>query len=284
MIKMVFAATLAVIFTFTTPALAQFSYTPTSRDHVGLYLGTQIWQIEPTGILGGENTLIDFNLKKEQQISVFIDIKQPISSLPNVRVSNTQLDTSGQTTLTRQFYFKDKTFAVGDKVDAGFNVSYVDYTLYYALFDSEDFSFELGITARDLNGDVTVARTTKISHDPCNDPNPAPDDPCIDQGNNAISSGKIRTDDIHPMLFVATSVGLPLTQLNVFAQADFSLRNDNALSDYQVGFSYDLSKIIRLPLNVTAGYRVVNIEFENLNSLYTDLEFNGAFVGMVAHF
>jgi len=284
MIKKVCAATLAALFTFTAPASADFTYTPKSSDDVGLYLGGQIWQSKASGIVGEEHTRIDFNLKKEQQIDYFIAVKHPFPLLPHARISHTTLDTSGVTTLTQAFSFDDKTFPMGDKVNASFNVSYVDYTFYYELFDNEIFSFELGLTARDLNGDVTVAGTTKSSHYPCNDPNPSPDDPCIDRGNTTISMGKIKTDEINPMLYVATNISLPLTNLSVFAQADFLSIRDHALSDYQVGLSYDLMRNKMVDFNVNLGYRVVKIEFENLNSLYTDLEFKGAFVGMVAHF
>lgn len=284
MIKTVFAATLAAFLTFSAPTSAQFTYAPTSRDDAGLYLGGQIWRSEASGVLGAEHTRVDFNLKKQQQINYFIDVKHPVSALPHLRISTTQLDTSGQTTLTQQFGFNDKTFPAAATVETSFHVSYIDYTLYYALFDSKDFSLELGLSARDLNGHVTVAGTTKSSDDTCNDPNPSPDSPCPDTGNNAISSGTIKTDDINPMLFVATNIGLPLTQLNLFAQADVSLLSDHLLADYQLGFSYDLHKLMRVDLQVTFGYRVVNMAFDNLNSLYTDLEFKGAFVGMIAHF
>lgn len=284
MIKTAFAATLATLFIFTAPATAQFTYTPKSKDDVGLYLGTQIWQSKPSGIFGEENTLVDFNLKQEQQINFFIDVKHPISSLPHIRISNTQLDISGQTTLTQKFYFNDKTFPIGDKVDAVFNVSYVDYTFYYELFDNEKFSFDLGLTARDLNGDVTVAGATESSDDSCYDPNPTPDSPCTNPGNTTTSIGKIKTDELNPMLFVATNINLPLTNLSVFAQADFLLLNDHTLSDYQVGLSYALIDSKLGSFNVNLGYRVVKMEFENLNSLYTDLAFKGAFVGMIAHF
>lgn len=284
MIKTAFAATLVVLVTFTASASAQFTYTPKSSDEVGLELGTQIWQNEPMGFFGEENTLIDFNLNKEQQINYFIGVKHPISFLPNARISSTTLDTTGHAALTQKFTFNEKTFPVGDKVDTRFNVRYIDYTFYYELFDSKNFSFELGLTARDLNGDVTVTGATKSSGDTCHDPNPSPDSPCTDAGNTALSSGKIKTDEITPMLYVATHIGLPFTHLSVFAQADFSLLNDRTLSDYQVGFSYDQLRFKMADFSVNLGYRVVKMEFVNLNRLYTDLEFTGAFVGMVAHF
>ena len=283
MIKKFFAATLAALFTFTAPASAQFTYTPKSIDDVGLYLGAQIWQSNASGVLGGESTLIDFNLKKSQQINYFIDVKHPISSLPNVRISNTTLDTSGNTTLTQKFGFDDKTFPIDSNLDASFNFSYVDYTLYYEFFDSEDLSFEFGLTVRDLNGDVTVGGATKSSGDSCNDPNPSPASPCTDTGNTT-STGEIKTDEIKPMLYVATNISLPVTHLNLFAHADYLLIDDHTLYDYQVGFSYNLRRIFMVDFNVNLGYRIVKMEFDNLNSLYTDLQFKGVFVGMVAHF
>ncbi|MCI2286020.1 hypothetical protein L3081_24690 [Colwellia sp. MSW7] len=77
---------------------------------------------------------------------------------------------------------------------------------------------------------------------------------------------------------------MPLTNLSVFAQGDFSLINDHTLFDYHVGLSYDLVKSRVGHFNLTLGYRAVKMEFENLDNLYTDLEFKGAFVGVIAHF
>jgi len=39
-----------------------------------------------------------------------------------------------------------------------------------------------------------------------------------------------------------------------------------------------------IDFDVALGYRVVNMEFEGLNNLYTDLEFKGAFASVIAHF
>lgn len=283
MIKTAFAATLAVLFTFCAPANAQFTYTPKSSDEVGLYLGTQIWQSEASGSLGEENTLIDFNLKKEQQLNFFIDVKHPISFLPNARITKTTVDTSGKTALTQKFSFIDKTFPTGNDVEASFNVNYVDYTLYYELLDNKTFSVELGLTARDLNGDATFTGIIKGTNS-CNDPNPAPDSPCTDESESTIPIGKVKTDTITPMLYLASHISLPFPDLIAFAQANVLSIKDHTLSDYQIGFNYELMKIMMMDVNLNLGYRVVNMELKNLNSLYTDLEFKGAFVGMVTHF
>lgn len=253
-------------------------------DTVGLYLGSQIWQSDASGTFGERNTLIDFNLEKEQQINYFVAVEHPLPFIPNVRISSTSLDTDGKATLTQAFSFDEKAFAIGDNVNARFNVSYIDYTLYYELLDNRKFSFDLGLTARDFNGDVTISGATETSDGTCNDPNPSPDSLCVDGGASATPIGKIKTDDIEPMLYVATDVSIPMTGLSVFGQGDFSLIGDHSIYDYQVGLSFDAVESMTVDLNVTLGYRVVKMDLEDLNNLYTELEFKGAFVGVIAHF
>jgi len=194
--KTVLAATLAVFFTANVQA-----------DTVGLYLGGQVWQNDVSGTFGDNNTPIDFNLKKEQQIDYFIAVEHPFPFVPNVRISRNKLDTNSKITLTQQLSFGSEVFPIGENVNANFNVSYIDYTLYYELFENGLFSFDLGLSARDFNGDVTVNETTRISYGTCNDPNPSPDSPCVDGGETLI--GKIKTNKIEPMLYVATKISLP---------------------------------------------------------------------------
>ena len=251
-------------------------------DTVGLYLGGQVWQSETIGVLGEKNALIDFNLKKERQVNYFIAIKHPFPLLPNVRIARTALDTTGSITLKQAFNFGGKTFAVGDTVNTRVNVSYIDYTLYYQLFDNDLFSFDLGLTARDFNGDVTVAGPT-IPVDSCIKVQP---NLCVstDGSNLFTPTGKIKTDEIVPMLYAATNINLPVKGLGVFAKGGFLSIGNHSLYDYQVGISYNLAYISKLDFELNLGYRAVKMEFEDLNNLYTNLEFKGAFVGVIAHF
>jgi len=292
--KTAFAVTLAALFTANVQA-----------DTVGLYVGGQVWQSEASGIFGEENTLIDFNLKKEQQMNFFVAFEHPFPLLPNVRIASSTLDTEGKTHLTQEFDFDDDTFSIGDDINASFNVSYVDYTLYYELFDNDLFSFELGLTARDFNGAVTVAEPTTTDTDtsvyeihyghshPIGTASLLTSGTTLEEGHvhpdpgtttSVSHKAKIKTDKIVPMLYVATNISLPLRGLSVFAQGDFLLIDDHSLSDYQVGLSYDLVDNQMMDFNLTIGYRAVNMEFEDLNNLYTDLEFKGAFVGVTVHF
>jgi outer membrane protein len=253
-------------------------------DTVGLYVGGQIWQSDASGTFGEQNTLIDFNLNKEQQSNYFVAVEHPFSLLPNVRISRTTIDTVGKTNLTQEFSFDDVNFLMDEDVNASFNVNYVDYTLYYELFDNGLFSFDFGLTARDFDGAVTVKGTTEIVTTIVEEVYPGYDHITVETSASVIPSGEIKTDEIVPMVYVATNISFRLTGVSLFAKGDFLLIDDHSMYDYQVGLNYNLVNNMMINLNMTLGYRAVKLEFEDLDNLYSDLEFKGVFVGVIAHF
>lgn len=277
-----FAATLATLFTVNVQA-----------DMVGLYLGGQILQSEVSGVFGEKNTPINFNLKKEQQVNYFIAIEHPFPLLPNLRISNASFDTTGKTNLTQKSNFDNETSHVSvdldADVDASFDVSYVDYTLYYELFDKALFSFDIGLTVRALNVDYsimesknTITTTRDFIWD--GEEHDEHDYHSVIEITNTVDTRKIKNDEVMPMLYIATNAALPLTGLSAFAQGDFLLKDDHTLYDYQIGLSYDLVDNRMIDLNLTLGYKVEKMKFEDLDNLYTDIDFKGAFVGIMAHF
>ena len=211
----------------------------------GLYIGGSIWSNEATGAFGEKNGLVDFNLKDEEQGSFYIALEHPLPLIPNLMIASTTIDTAGSTLLTQEFNFADKKLT-GD-VNTTFDVNYVDYTLYYELFDNGLFSFDFGLTARDFEGDITVA--------------------------SANETANLTVNEIVPMLYVSTIVGLPGTDFNLFANGNLLSIDDHTLYDYQVGVSYELIDNILVDVNLTVGYRSVKLELDDLDDLYTDIEF-----------
>lgn len=247
-------------------ALAAVLSTNVQADAIGIYLGGQVWDNQASGTFGDGSSQVDFNLVDEKQNSFFIAFEHPLPLIPNIRVASTSLETDGMTTLTDDFKFDDETFVKGADVNADFNVSYVDYTLYYELFDNDLLSFDFGITARDFDGDVSVS--TQLT-----------------SGSTTTTvSDTIAVTDVVPMLYVATNVGLPLTGLNLYAQGNFLSIDDHTLYDYEVGVSYELIDNMVVDMNINAGYRAVKLELDDLNDLYSDIEFDGVFVGTTIHF
>jgi outer membrane protein len=79
-------------------------------------------------------------------------------------------------------------------------------------------------------------------------------------------------------------VGLPFTGFNLFAEGNFLSIDDNVLYDYQAGISYELVENLAIDINLTLGYRAVKLELDDLDDLYTNLDFDGVFAGAVLHF
>lgn len=242
--------------------LASILSTNVQADALGIYLGGQVWDNQASGTFGDGSSQIDFNLADEKQTSFFVAFEHPIPVIPNLRIGATSLETKGNTTLDTDFEFDDTEFPEGTEVTADFNISYVDYTLYYELFDNDLISFDFGLTGRDFDGDVTVSATA----------------------NSETMSGTVEVTEVVPMLYVATNVGLPLTGLNLYAQGNFLSFDSHTLYDYEVGVSYELVDNLAVDVNINAGYREVKLELADLNDLYTNIEFDGVFVGTTIHF
>ncbi|MFT6918979.1 MAG: outer membrane protein [Cognaticolwellia sp.] len=247
-------------------ALASILSTNVQADALGLYLGGQLWDNQASGTFGDGSSQIDFNLADEKQNSFFIAFEHPLPLIPNIRIASTSLETIGNTSLTTDFEFEGETFSTDANINANFNVSYLDYTLYYELFDNDLLSFDFGLTARDFDGDVTV--TAKANSG----------------AESVTQSASIEVTDVVPMLYARTNVGLPLTGLNLYAQGNFLSFDDHTLYDYEVGVSYELVDNLAVDVNINAGYRAVKLELDDLNDLYTNIEFDGVFIGTTIHF
>lgn len=245
--------------------------TTAHADAVGLYIGGQIWDNQASGEFGESLKMEDFNLKDEQQGSYFIAVEHPFPFIPNAKLSSVVLDTSGSTQLANEFEFGNTTFASGTAAKSDFDLSYNDYTLYYEIFDNGLFSFDIGFTARDFDGKVKVTANVEST----------------DPDGNPVTETLVGTEnisDIVPMVYASTNIGLPLTGWNLFAEGNFLSFDDHIIYDYQAGVSYELIDNLAIDVNITAGYKVVKLELEDLDDLYTDIDFDGVFAGVVVHF
>ena len=228
---------------------------------LGLYIGGQMWANEAEGSFGeGEIDQAVFNFDDENQGSFFVALEHPIPLVPNIKIASTTLDTVGGATISGSFTFEGVTYTDTAQVDTTFDASYVDYTLYYELFDNDLLTFDFGLTARDLDADINV----------------------IEQATS--QSADLTVSGFVPLIYVNTIVGLPFTGFNVFAEANFLSYDDNTIYDYQVGVSYELLDNLAVDLDLALGYREVKLELDDVDDLYSDLTFNGFFLGATVHF
>jgi outer membrane protein len=229
---------------------------------LGLYIGGHMWANQADGSFGqGNNNQATFDFDDENQGSFFVALEHPIPLIPNLKIASTTLDTIGGATISGSFTFEGETYSANSVLDTTFDASYVDYTFYYELFDNDLLTFDFGLTARDLDSQINVVDTSNTTSD-----------------SNLSVSGFI------PLLYVNTIIGLPFTGFNVFAEANFLSYDDNSVYDYQIGVSYELVDNLAVDLDLTVGYRAVKLELDDIDDLYSDLTFDGVFVGAIVHF
>lgn len=232
---------------------------------LGLYIGGHMWANQADGSFG-EGQEIDnqaqFNFNDENQGSFFVALEHPIPLIPNIKIASTTLDTSGNATISSSFTFEGETYNANSILDTTFDLSYVDYTFYYELLDNDLLTFDVGITARDLDSQINV----------------------VGDISGTETSSDLSVSGIIPLVYVNTIIGLPFTGFNVFAEANFLSLDDSTVYDYQIGVSYELVDNLVVDLDLTLGYRAVKLELNDIDDLYSDLTFKGVFAGAIVHF
>lgn len=230
---------------------------------LGIYAGGQVWANQAEGSFAeGDVSQATFSFNDETQASYFVALEHPIPLIPNIKISSTTLDTTGSTTINTSFEFGGETYDAAGQLETIFDTSYVDYTLYYELFDNDLLTFDFGLTARDLDTYVNV--TGEVGGTP--------------------TSSALDVSGFVPLLYVNTIIGLPFTGFNVFAEANFISYDGSSFYDYQVGVSYEVLDNLAVDLNLTLGYRAVKLELNDIDDLYSDLTFDGLFAGAIIHF
>ncbi|GAA0359359.1 TIGR04219 family outer membrane beta-barrel protein [Bowmanella denitrificans] len=225
---------------------------------LGLYVGAQGWRADSQGGFASNADVTDFNFSDETVSSFHIALEHPIPLIPNIRIARQSLDTDGSTTLASSFQFGGQNFSAGTQVMSGLDMDSTDYTFYYEVFDNDLVSLDLGLTGRDVDGRLTASST----------------------GLNAAQS----FSGIVPLLYGKVEIGMPLTGFGFQAQGNFLAIDDSKVYDYQAALTYSLLDNLAIDLTLQLGYRAFMLELDDMDDVYTDLDFKGPFAGVELHF
>lgn len=239
-------------------AILAASILPAKADVLGIYVGAQIWQNEADGGFSQDsNTLADFSFDEETNANVYIKFEHPLPLIPNARVRLGKLEGNGSANLTDDFNFGDTTFdgSVNTKLDFTNN----DATLYWELLDNDIIGFDFGLTVKNIDGDFIVENDT------------------VGQSTENVSVWI-------PMAYAAVKVRIPFAGLYAYGDANVISYDGSDIHDYEVGIGYDLIDNIAVDVALTAGYREVAIELDDVDNISADLEFSGFFAGLEVHF
>ncbi|MEM0514963.1 TIGR04219 family outer membrane beta-barrel protein [Pseudoalteromonas sp. YIC-827] len=234
---------------------------------LGLYVGAEGWQAEPEGSFGSKgNAQQDFKFEDETLTSYYVALEHPIPLIPNVKLRYTEMDVTGDTTLVDGFEFQDVNFGAGTNLYTETDLTHIDYVLYYEIFDNDTLSIDLGLSAKQFDGDFYIIDTMN--------------------GENPSSGAMVRTDfsGFVPLAYGRAQVGLPFTGLSVFAEGSMFALDDSSVHDYQVGVEWEVIDNLAVDVAVRAGYRSMLIELDDIDDINTDIDVSGPFAGVQVHF
>lgn len=224
----------------------------------GVYAGGQYWNTSSSGAYGTERQQQAFDFDDDQQGSYYLAVEHPIPLVPNVKVRVNDLQAMGSVTLGQNYSFNGQTYTAGSTVSGMVDVSHTDFTLYYEFFDNDLISFDLGATAKRVEGALAF--------------------------REGMSNNEVNGDSWVPTLYSQVRFGIPATDLTLYALANAVSIDDSSIRDVEAGIEYRLIENLAIDLNLQLGYRDMKIELDDVDGLYSDLSFKGPYLGLEVHF
>jgi outer membrane protein len=215
-------------------------------DVIGLGATVGYWNSDLSGYAAQKGDRVDLNselkLDNDSNTDASIYIEHPIPILPNIRLNYTLVKQSGQGNLGSGY----------DMVPAGnvrsdLDLEQLDLTLYYELLDNW-VNLDLGLTARDLSGELIVRETA------------------------GTGESKTAVDAVIPMGYLSARFDLPLTGLSAGGEGNFISYNGDSVRDFNVYGQYIIAMF-----QLRAGYRQMAIDYKD-GTDRLDLEIDGPFI------
>ncbi|MCJ8274614.1 MAG: TIGR04219 family outer membrane beta-barrel protein [Psychrosphaera sp.] len=232
---------------------------------LGVYAGVQTWNMDSEGSFGqvknGVSSSAAFAFEKETQNSYYVALEHPIPLVPNVKIKHNEMETNGDTTLTGTFVFGDDAFSVSSELATTVDLTNTDFILYYEILDNDLVTIDIGLNAKKVEGVLTV----------------------VDKNDATHNATETFTGYV-PMLYGNFEIGLPFTGLGIFAEGSLLSVGDHTLYDYEAGIGYTFIDNLAIDMTIRLGYRAVKLELQDLDDVDTNLEFDGVFIGLEAHF
>lgn len=219
---------------------------------LGFQAGGGVWTHDPSGVISTTSDSVgvnadlksDLKLSEEDEGYSYFVLEHPVPLLPNIKLVNTKLTTTGASG-TANFTYNSINYTTS--INSTIELDQTDIILYYEVLDNV-FSFDVGLTAKKIDGKVTVDTDTEPF------------------------SATI------PMLYLAAELELPAGFSLAADISKISLANDSLTdSSFRLRYTSDFN------LGLEAGIRSQSVKYDK-NSVKVDIEFDGVFVGAFVKF
>ncbi len=215
-------------------------------DVIGLGANVSYWDSDLSGDVrnGGDAVDVDndLDLSSDSNANLSAYIEHPVPLLPNVRLNYTKIEQDGRGEVSLAGFD-----GVQGEVDSSLELTQLDLTLYYEVLDNW-VNLDLGITARDLDGELTVQEVL----------------------GTAVSQTEV--DAVIPMGYLAARFDLPFTGVSVGGEANVISFDGDSVYDYNAYGQFEVAL-----LQLRAGYRQIAIDYEDGDD-ELDIDLGGPFV------
>jgi outer membrane protein len=235
------------------------SFAAKADNSLQLSAGLSFWSSTPDGSFGQTaDSVLTLDKKSGVQYNYYFTIEHQVKFVPNVKFSQTTTSNESSSTLSQTFLFNDNLFRVASVLDVESTYEQFDVITYFEVLDTRTFEFDLGMTLRQHSIHNQVANQS-------------------DSSESTFS----KISDIELLAFVAGKLNLPLLNVGMFVETSFL---DTSTYDIQTGISYAVYKTELVETYLQFGVKKQNLEFTNLDGVYTQLNWQAMFIGMEAHF
>ena len=223
----------------------------------------------PKGTIAFENEAIDVvdTLKWENKTDVFASLyfEHPIPVIPNIKVGVSTLSHDGKGGVDKAFNFGGKEFRSGFSVTTGIDLNMLDGTLYYEIFDNDLLVFDIGVTAKYIDGNVYINSPKTVRTD------------AVEESTDF--KGTL------PLLYSKLRIGIPTTNIALQVEANVIAYEENLLYDVEAGFRYILfSSMVLGDMGAEVGYKQIKLKIDDIEGFTMDVDFSGVYGKLVWDF
>ena len=133
-----------------------------------------------------------------------------------------------------------------------------DYTLYYEILDNDIVSIDVGVNGKKFDGEAEVIYGDVVD--------------------------SVNFSGVIPTAYAAARLGLPFTNWTITGEAKAVSFDDSNLHDIQAAVEYRVIDNLAVDVSISAGYRSMKVELDDVDNIYSDLNFDGPFVSVDVHF
>ena len=234
-----------------------------SADFTKVEMGVGAWMQSPSGNLSYSNAGVTArdNSKEDRKTSgyAWLLIKHPVPVLPNLRIEYTSVENTG----IANGSFKDFS---ATNANTKLEINQFDIIPYYNILDNTAWiTLDLGLDIKIIDAsykadNVTVGSVINTSYN--------------DSETIAL-----------PLVYVRGRVEIPDTNIGLETDVKYITYSNSTIYDARVKIDYTLDFVPVIQPALEVGYRIQKIDIdEDSFDAVADLEFSGAYVGLMLRF